>query len=57
LNVRISHPQHFAFFFAAALRPADDFVFFAPDFFAAFFDSFMAVFLAILFFADISPIF
>jgi hypothetical protein len=52
LNVSISHPQRFAFFFAAALRPADDFSFFAPDFFAAFFDAFVAVFLAVFFFAD-----
>jgi hypothetical protein len=43
LNISISHPQRFAFVFAAALRPADDFAFFAPDFFTAFFDAFVAV--------------
>jgi hypothetical protein len=52
LNVSISHPQRFAFFFPAALRPAHDPVFFAPDFFAAFFDAFVAVFLAVFFFVD-----
>jgi hypothetical protein len=36
--------QRLAFFFPAALRPADDFVFSAPGFFAAFFDAFVAVF-------------
>jgi hypothetical protein len=36
--------QRLVFFFPAALRPADDFVFFAPGFFAAFFDAFVAVF-------------
>jgi hypothetical protein len=36
--------QRLVFFFPAALRPADDFGFFAPGFFAAFFDAFVAVF-------------
>jgi hypothetical protein len=52
LHVSISHPQRFALFFPAALRPADDFVFFAPGFFAAVFDAFVAVFLAAFFFVD-----
>jgi hypothetical protein len=52
LNVSISHPQRLAFFFPAALRPADDFAFFAPDCFVAFFDAFVAVFLGFFFFVD-----
>jgi hypothetical protein len=52
LNVSISHRQRFVFFFRAVLRPADDFIFFAPDFFAAFFVAFVAVNLAAFFFVD-----
>jgi hypothetical protein len=43
--------QRFAFFVPAALRPADDFVFFASGFFAAVFDAFVAV-LAVFFYVD-----
>jgi hypothetical protein len=51
IKIDLNVSQRLAFFFPAALRPADDFVFFAPGFFAAFFDAFVAV-LAVFFYVD-----
>jgi hypothetical protein len=44
IKIDLNVSQRLVFFFPAALRPADDFVFFAPGFFAALFDAFVAVF-------------